>query len=361
MSTRKIALTLATLLTASVVAGETVPETGPLNAAVRAARADAEVAARELEPALSSLVPDAPGWTCAPLQIPDGAGPSPDAAIPLVQRTCSHTTQTLVLTLGVDVATAAVTCQHIAGTAQGIKDGRIKPALFHFFDTTHWHILRTGVDLEGCMSSGLFLLAQGQNTEAAIASGPAAIDAFANAFALRDPAPVEAAMQVSTAAVARLTAGLDAQSHRMADLIPTPPGAVRHVVVPASPGLPLPTTMVLAFAPSAHVRLTVGECALIVEMSAGPQALYEARTTGQRWGRPGGTDGAVASAYRRRNTPRFVGQERVDGTGIEAVVDGHLILRVVLPGARPCTADPQLVTRIFEAILSADLSDFAAP
>jgi hypothetical protein len=86
--------------------------------------------------------------------------------------------------------------------------------------------------------------------------------------------------------------------------------------------------------------------------------IEEAMRTSGRWARSGGTYGEVKNAYMRRSTERFVGQERVVGTGIEAFVDNQVIVRVVMPGNNPCESDPDIVARLFREIITNDLSTF---
>ncbi len=166
------------------------------------------------------------------------------------------------------------------------------------------------------------------------------------------------------AALAWLMERLDAQSHFMAKVIPAPPGATREVTLPSMEQLPedLPMSRFVSLlgSPSAHGDLEVEGCQLVTDLSASPYALYEAREV-HRWGRLHGKDGEVHNAFIRRNAERIVGDERVDGTGIEAVVDDNVVVRMVIPGNYPCDSDPEIVQRLFDEVLASDLSVFRVP
>lgn len=362
MSHRLAVATLSFLAWTGVVEAQETASAADLQRDVEVAQAEVLAATQELRAGLLALVPSVPGWSCQEQERREDA-PALNP-IPSVQLRCEHPEQSLHLTLLLDPSTATVVCQSIASDQQGITDGRIVPDLFRFFEGGMWRVARASVDLRGCAADAVALMAQGDRSEEAIAQGPAVIDAFAEAVLASDPGPLLEAAEASghAAALERLVGLLDAQSRLLADLIPAPAGATREIRLPSLAqelGLPLP--MVLSMAPSASGELDVQGCSLIIELSASPLAIHEAANTGLRWARPGGEDGAVLHAFIRRNTDRFVGQERVDGTGIEVLVDGAVLVRVVIPGNRPCDADPEIVSRLFEEVLTHDLSAFAAP
>ncbi len=172
-----------------------------------------------------------------------------------------------------------------------------------------------------------------------MAHGPAAVGAFVEALLGSDPSPILAATEVVglEAALAWLMERLDAQSHFMAKVIPAPPGATREVTLPSMEQLPedLPMSRFMSMlgSPSAHEDLEIEGCQLVTDLSASSYALYEAREV-HRWGQLHGKDGEVHNAFIRRNAERIVGDERVDGTGIEAVVDDNVVVRMC-PGSAP--------------------------
>lgn len=312
---------------------------------------------------LKALVPSSSGWIC---QAEDRLGDAPALdLLPNVQLSCTHGEQSLDLTLMLDQSSTRVFCQQFDNKRQGIADGRIKPDLFRFFEGGDWRLVRSSVDLRGCAADLLALSAIGNRSEEAIAEGPASIDAFAEALLSSDLGPLKEAARASdyAAALERLMSLLDAQSRLLAAFMPAAPaGEARQVLMPSSGvELGLPSPMILWAAPSATADLEVQGCRLLIEISASTFAIHEAATTGLSWARPGEKDGAVSGAFIRRNTARFVGHESMNGTGIEALVDGAVLVRVVIPGSHPCESDPEIVSRLFEEILENDLRPFAAP
>jgi len=330
---------------------------------VETARAEATAAAGALHDELMALIPSVPGWTCRDQERREGVIGTTLDPIPFVALICEHPEQSLDVTLMLDLTSATLQCRSITSKQRGIANGRIVPDLFRFFEGGAWRVMRSAVDLDGCAAGLVALRAQGSLSEEAIARGPAAIDAFAEAVLGSDPGPLLTAAEASgqAAALDRLMSFLNAQSRLMAELIPSPPGATRDVTLPSMEELPedlrLPVPTILAGSPSAAADLEADGCRVHIELSASPVALYEATET-SRWGRPGGEDGSGEYAHIRRNTDRFVGQERKDGTGIEVLVDGAVIVRVVIPGNEPCENDPEIVPRLFEEILEHDLSAF---
>ncbi len=332
-----------------------------------AARAATSAAAEMLRNDLAALVPSVPGWTCRERDRSEDAVARGIDVIPLVWLACEHHEQSLDLTLVLDPTGAAVICKVIDFTRAGTANGKVKPGLFRFFDGKAWRIMRNAVDLEGCAAGGIALKASGDRSEEAIALGQTAIDVFAEAMLGSDTTALLGAAEASghAAALNRLMGLLHAQSRQLAELIPSPPGAARKVTLHSMEGLPeelRPTVLMLVgMAPGASANLEVGACRIHVGLSAGPITLHEAMNTGRRWARRVGEDGTGLHAYIRRNTERVVGQERVDGTGIEALVDDRVIVQVLIPGAHPCESDPGIVRRLFEEILATDLSAYGAP
>lgn len=324
------------------------------------AQAEVTAAAGELRSGLVALVPSALGWICHEAEERgDTLALNP---IPIARLNCEHSEQSLSLTLLLDPSSASVICRSIDNNQKGIADGRILPDLFRFFEGGAWQIVRASVDLEGCAADTIALIASGDHSEAAIARGPAAIDAFAGAVLASDPSDLVAEASAHAAALSRLLELLDAQSRLLSDHIPAPPEATREVRLPSAAavlGQPLP--MILGFSPSATANLDIEGCSLHVELSSSPITIHEFKTTSLRWAAPGGEDGTVRGAFIRHNTDRIVGRERVDGTGIEALVDQAIIVRVVIPGNHVCDGDPEIVRRLFDEILASDPAGVVLP
>lgn len=327
---------------------------------LQAAKAAVTTSAEELTTGLIALVPSVPGWSCNEEEERENtAWMNP---IPSAHFNCTHIEQSLKLSLLLDPSSASVVCTSIANNQQGITEGRIVPDLFRFFEGDQWQLLRSSVDLKGCALNTVVLFANGNRSEAAIAQGPASIDAFAEAFLGTDPSDLVAESSDHAEKLSSLLNLLDAQSRLLADHIPSPQGAIREVGLPSQAavlGLPLP--MILGFSPAATADLDIGGCLIHVEVSASPITIREAQTTGGRWASSRGEDGEVRGAFINRNTDRLIGRERVDGTGIEALVDQAIIVRVVIPGNHVCDGDPEIVQRIFEDILASDPASVVVP
>lgn len=318
-----------------------------------------------LENGMAELIPSKVlGWTCQRQEKHANAASRGLDAIPKVNFVCEHAEQSLNLTISLDPSTAAIFCRGIDIKKSGIANGRVKPDLYRFFENETWRIQRGSVDITGCAGGALALTARGSRSQAAIDRGPESIDAFAEAMLKSNTSKLLNAAEFAAqqAALNNLVELLNIQSQFLADMIPSPPEATKETKLPSMMGLPehlrpsLP--IFLGWSPTASADLNVEGCRIHIELSASRLALHEARNTGLKWGRKGGADGSISHAYMRRNTERFVGHERVNGTGIELVVDDRVIVRVVIPGAEICENDPTIVRRLVDEILAHDLSGF---
>ena len=341
------------------LAQDTLPPES-LQPRVEEARAAVKAVAQEIKADLVALIPSAPGWKCEE----SNRSPTTDILelIPSVHLHCEHEEQSLDTHLFVDPSTSTLFCRSIARDQQGIEEGRIKANLFRFFEGGAWQVKRAGVSLEGCASEVLAFTADGNRSEASIANGPGSIDAFAQALLLSQPGEVVAQAPEHADAINELLALLDDQSRQFSNMIETSSYAEMEVVRPSDAlrmGMTLP--MALSFSPSASATLEIDGCRLIVEISASPVGLHEAKNTGLRWASPRSADGTVRGAYVTRNTERLKGIARQSGTSIEVLVDDLVLVRVVTPGNRLCTSDPDIVRKTFDEILAMNPSTVVMP
>lgn len=365
-----VSLGFLSLLPPLFLAGSSHAQDGGPAAGLRrdlaTAHAEAVVASEAMHDALAALVPSARGWTCKEEKERADARATWMAALPTLGMRCENAGQSLDVVLVLDPSVAAVICRDIDSTRKGIEQGRVVPDLFRFFEAGAWQAMRAGPDLKGCASESVAVMGSGGRTEEALARGPAAVDAFAEALLAADPGPLLASAEAVglEAALTRLMERLDAQSRRMAEIVPAPRGATRAMVLPSMEQLPqdlrLPRAAILASSPAANVDIAVKECRLLIELSASPVVLHEA-IEARGLGRSHRMDGEVHGAFIRLNADRVVGEARVDGTGIEAVVDGSVLVKVVSPGNRPCVSDPGIARRFFDEILANDLGVFSVP
>lgn len=317
-----------------------------------------------LEEDLSQKMLAIPGWSCAPDFTAPPSMSGAIEAIPALSLLCEHVEQEMRVTFFLDPSSAKLQCEVIENKKSGIANGRVKSDAFRFFESGDWHIMRSGVDIQGCSSGILAFVAKGGRSQAAIDMGLSAIDQFGEAMLAFDAAEIVGSETFSEqqSALMRFVDSLEIQARYLARMIPLPTDGPLDTVksVPSSERTPwdLPLPLILTYAPSASTTLELKDCRVIVELSASEVMIEEAMRTSGRWARPGGTDGEVKYAYMRRNTERFVGRERIDGTGIEAFVDNRIIVRVVIPGANPCDSDPDIVARLFREILTNDFSTF---
>lgn len=357
---RTILVSVTLLVWANASLAQDTPHLESLQPKVEEARAAVKAAAQEIKAELVALVPSAPGWKCRE----SDRSPTTDVfeLIPSVLLHCVHEEQSLDAHLIVDPSTSALFCRAIASDQQGIEEGRIKPKLFRFFEGGAWQVKRAGVSLQGCASEVLAFSADGNRSEASIANGPASIDIFAQALLSSRPEEVVAQAPKHANAINELMELLDDQSLRFAKMIETSLSADVEIVRPADAlrmGMNLP--MVLGFSPSASATLEIDGCRLIVEISASPVGLHEAKNTGRRWASPRSADGTVRGAFVTRNTERLKGLASQSGTSIEVLVDDLVLVRVVTPGGRICARDPDIVRRTFEEILARNPSSVVTP
>ena len=319
---------------------------------------------QQLEDELLTRFPAIDGWDCTPDMQTESRLPRVLQAMPHLFLVCAHAEQALQLTLSVHPYFAELFCTVIEQRKVGIRDGSVNPAVFRFFEEDNWRLMRASVDLQGCSHGILALNATGSRSQAAIDAGPAMIDAFGEAILDMDVADLVSsdALSLQQDALEELVASLRRQSNFLADMIPLPDNTGRDVVrtAPSMPedAIQIPLLLALHSAPSASATLDFDGCRVVVDLSASEPRIREATDTGIRWARPKGRDGMVFGAFRQLNKERFIGLESLSGTGIEALVDGRMIVRVVIPGGHPCQSEPDIIARLFAEILRNDFSDF---
>lgn len=357
---RTIVVSFTFLVWANASLAQDEPRTESLQSKVDEARAAVKTVTQEIKADLFSLVPSALGWTCGEANRPSTSDIF--ELIPTVHLYCEHEEQSLNAYLLVDQSTSALFCRSIARDQKAVEEGRISPEVFRFFEGGTWQVKRSGVSLQGCASNVLAFSADGDRSEASIANGPASLDAFAQALLSSRPEAFVARASQHANAVNELMLLLDAQSSRFADMIETSLSADVKIVRPSDAlrmGMNLP--MALGFSPSASANVEIDGCKLIIEVSASPLGLHEAKNSGVRWASPRSIDGTVRGAFVTRNSERLKGHERQSGTSIEVLVDDLVLLRVVTPGGRICARDPDIVRRTFEEIMTKNPSTVVMP
>lgn len=360
----KALIILTTLVMASASYAQEQVKIYDFKEEVTEALREASDLASILEEDLLQLIPKIKGWSCEQDLHVSRSISGALAAVPTISMLCQQGEQSLQVSVTLDPSAAKVNCQYVEQIKVGIADGRVKPALFRFFDTDGWLIMRTSRDLMGCYKGVLALNVLGPGNQAALDAGPSFIDGFAEEMLQID---INELLNLDTFllqqnALQIFVGGLRTQSEYLAAILPLPDDTAENLVIRIPPitisGFGLPLLMELAAGPAARATFEINGCSIHVELSASNVSIREAINTGQKWARPGGTDGKISHAYRRRNTDRFVGQERVDGTSIEAFVDASVIVRVVIPGADRCESEPAVVARLFSEILASDFSIF---
>ncbi|MFK7939471.1 MAG: hypothetical protein AB8B82_08840 [Roseovarius sp.] len=313
---------------------------------------------RSLEAQILERFPAISGWTCERDERRERNRQV--SALPGLSLICDHSDQNLRVTLMIDEGAAKAVCGGIDHKKSSIANGTLPADRFGIFEKGDWKIQQGKIDISGCYRGIVALKAAGDRSSAAIAAGPSSIKDFAVAMQELDLSDV---LETDTSAeyddtLQRLLTALDAQSDVLASSVPfqdqqsaKSKGAMRSGT---KTFVMFPKSLLLASLPAAHITLELEGCEVVVDLSAGPREIYEAQHTGRRWAKPGGEDGKVTHAYKRRNTARFVGSEAVDGTGISAFVDGRVLVRVSLLAKRPCDHDPDVVMRVFDRVLEND-------
>lgn len=361
----KLTFTISLLaVCATVAAAQDNPTAKDIQRQIEIASTKANTTARQMEDALFALIPTPEGWKCLRRDNHIRNAQRGLSAIPRVSATCNHASNSLDVSISLEAATATSLCKLVESNRRGIGDGSVKPGLYQFFETGTWQLQRASVDITGCANGLIAFTAYGDRSEPALNAEPTAVDAFARAVSLTDVRPILGQFDTSgqSQALNHLVDLLNIQSQIMADLIPSPAGAKRKLNAPLSKEtqdrIQMPLALTLASLPLAAAEIRIGECRVMVELTAGPIVLEEAKNTGRRWARKGGVNGHIEGAFMRHNTDRFVGQERVDGSGVEVLVDNSTIVRVVIPGHAPCQKNPGIVRELFDEIISHDLSFF---
>ncbi|WP_342068813.1 hypothetical protein [Yoonia algicola] len=319
---------------------------------------------RQIEDELLTRIPAIDGWDCTPDTRTEVRLPRVLQAIPHLFLVCVHSEQTLRLTLYVHPYFAELFCTVIEQRQVGIRDGNVNAAAFRFFEDDNWRLMRASVDLQGCSHDILALNATGARSQAAIDAGPDMIDAFGEAILEMDVADLVSSdtLSLQQDALQELLASLRTQSNLLAGMIPLTDNAGRDMVrtAPSRPEdtIQLPLMLSLHSAPTAAATLDFNGCRVMVDLSASEPRIREATDTGIRWAQPKGRDGTIFGAFRQLNTDRLVGLESLSGTGIEALIDGRMIVRVVIPGQHHCQNEPGIVARLFDEILASDFSGF---
>ncbi|WP_171211193.1 hypothetical protein [Ruegeria sp. HKCCA5426] len=326
---------------------------------VSTAANEAAALASILEEQLFIGLPYAEGWTCERSSQNEEFDAPLLRAVPAVFLTCSKNHQVLSVNFILETAHAELLCNSVDLKKTGISDGRVKPDLFRFFETDSWSLMRASVDLRGCSHNVLAFSVNGSRSQSSIDAGFDLIDEYGQAIlgmTIDDLINSETYAQHQSA-TQRLVALLKAQSEALAAVIPSQEmNAAGHVRLTPSDYIPwqmFPLAIELGASPSARTTLDIKGCKVLVVLSAGERTIREAK-----WIESGGADGRKTGSYVRRKTERFVGREHIEGTSVEILMDGRVLVRVLLSEGGVCESNPYIVSEIFGEISQYDFSLF---
>jgi len=336
------------------------------NKIVVASRSEVSAAANEvaalasvLEENLLARIPVAEGWVCERSYQEEASRVAALRAVPMVLLKCSKGHQVLSANFVLEASHSKLLCDVIELKQMGIADGRVKPDLFRFFGNDTWSLMRVSVDLQGCYRDVLAFWASGSRDQYSLDAGFDLVDKFGEAIVeltIADIAKSETYAQHQDA-MQRFVVLLKAQSDALANIIPSQGTNKKqeirqHPSVSASQGSTI-LTIDLAVSPAASTTLNIDGCSVLIDLIAGELPIRE-----KNWIGAGGADGRKTGAYLRINTDRFDGRERLDGTGIEVLADGRVVVRVIVSGGKPCESNPDIVRELFDQISQNDFSAF---
>lgn len=305
--------------------------------------------------ALKQLAPALPGWVCI---VPD---PDPGKALylrylPAAVVECSHEESTISLTIHFDPEFGTMTCaaRNLRKQSEG-KD--IGETVVIRRDT--WISERTGSAFKACSTDQVVVLGTLKSQPAA-PGDQNTVELFHEALIVGDPAPVLALAAESKARLDEAFSIVRTQTYELDQLLPRPEGwevsdSLLSMMerLEARKSLSLTAITRLIGYPTAGHTLSRGNCRIVIALSAAPEALHDAEVT---FANPKMKDGLTGPFWRNRNTDRLHGQEAVDGSRFQVVVDRAVAL--VINASNDCSHEEGIATSIYETIIDEDLSRF---
>lgn len=368
----------------------------------------AEELATQLELQLLDKFSEIPEWQCDTSRHSAWNTVGPTRAVPIADLACNKYSREIEIFLTLGVSSFDQSCRDIERAKALVANGRVRPGGHSFFESDDWKVKRRGVNLDGCAYGVLSMHARWTDQDLAVEAGPnltaeLALDimtidvtdlASSELFSEHQAVLQELLRSIGTQtdALQAILPGVtlreieevkaretDAGRRLRNDLTVKLEGEPEYLesfyrrviegwyyIIGRSPGkeqteIMLAPVHVLTTSPSVVAGLTTDPCAVVIQLSAGVRdpMVNSASDPDAFPSTIDGEDGEISGDYILRNTGRFVGRERIDGTKMEALFHGRLLVRVEFKGrTEVCEENPQVVRDVFERIAQNDLSEF---
>lgn len=315
------------------------------------------IADPQMVAALAALTPDLPDWTCGE---PEGEAVmhSMGPYLPMAVTECRHESASIILLVAFDPDFASTTCARLRRDfdrqSENADSGTVA-----FEKGEGWVSERTSRGFWACSADQIVVQAKSLGTAGRSGDGTA-LDLFHKALISRDTANVLSLASESKRRLDEAFSILDAETHELELLLPRPDGweitdsiLARMERLEQDRSSSLPTIMRLMGLPTVGHTLLRGDCRIQISLSAAPEVMHDAGVT---FAKSGIRDGVTGSFWRNRKTDRLYGQEALDGSRYQMVIDNSVVLRIDAMG--DCSREDGVATSLYEAIKSEDMSRF---
>jgi len=315
------------------------------------------VADPQMIEALKGLTPDLPNWTC----IAPDSKPIMASYLPMTTTECSHENTSISLAVMFDPDYGRATCADlklkIRRKAAGEKLGTIT-----LLQSDRWISERTGNVFIACSTDQIVVLGELAGLRPAAANDQTSFELFRQTLVAADPAPVLDFAAESKARLDEAFSIISVETHELDQLLPRPEGwevsdsfLSNLEALEADQHFSVPALLRLTGLPGASHTISRGDCRIRIVLSASPEALHDAGVT---FAKPTMRDGMTGfgSFWRNRHAGRLLGEEALDGSRYQMVVDSAVVLKII--GSEGCAQEEGVATSLYEVLLDEDYSRF---
>ena len=312
------------------------------------------VADPQMIEALKGLTPDLPDWTCI------APAPTPELTpyLPMARTECSNENTSISLAAMFDPDYGRATCAELQLKIRRKAAGEDIGART-LYQSDRWISERTGNRFTACSADQIVVRGKLTRPRPAAADDQASFELFHQTLVAADPAPVLDFAAESKAQLDEAFSIISVKTHELDQLLPRPEGwEVSESLLSRMESLEaaqhfMPALFRLSGLPEAGHTISRGDCRIHIVLSASPATLRDAGVT---FAKPKMRDGVTGSFWRNRHTGRLLGQEAIDGSRYQMVVDSAVVL--IISGSENCAQEEGVATSLYEALLDKDYSRF---
>ena len=305
--------------------------------------------------ALKGLTPDLPDWTCI------APAPTPELTpyLPMATTECSNENTSISLAAMFDPDYGRTTCAELQLKIRRKAEGEDIGART-LFQSDRWISERTGNTFRACSANQIVVQGKLTRPRPAAADDQASFELFHQTLVAADPAPVLDFAAESKAQLDEAFSIISVETHELDQLLPRPEGwevseslLSRMESLEAAQHFSMPALLRLSGFPQAGHTISRGDCRIQIVLSASPETFRDAGVT---FAKPRMRDGVTGSFWRNRHAGRLHGQEALDGSRYQMVVDSAVVLKI--SGSENCAQEEGVATSLYEALLDEDYSRF---